>query len=123
MIKIRLTGGKSTVSKELSKHFTIIDCDIIARKVLDIYPQILIDIRKQFGNEYFDNDGNLIRKKIGNYIFSHPDKKQYRRKYVLQKYGWKLIRIISYKDKLYSNEQLLNLIDEAKQYLLNTKHT
>ena len=46
MLKVGLTGGigsgKSTVSKMFKeKQIPIVDADIIAREVLEIYPQIL----------------------------------------------------------------------------------
>lgn len=80
MIKVGLTGsiasGKSTVSKIISNlDIPIIDCDIIAKEVLSIYPQILNSIKFNFGIEFFDN-GKLERKKFGNYIFANPDKKK-----------------------------------------------
>lgn len=81
MIKVGLTGGiatgKSTVSKIISDlGIPIIDCDIIAREIINIYPQILINIEYRFGKEFIDSDNNLLRKKFGDYIFTHPDKKK-----------------------------------------------
>lgn len=74
MIKIGLTGGigsgKTTVS-EIIKNFSIsvIDADIISREVLIKYPQINDSIRKEFGDDYFESDGNLKRRKLGNIVF------------------------------------------------------
>lgn len=74
MIKIGLTGGsgsgKTTVS-EIIKNFGIpvIDADIISREVLIKYPQINDSIRKEFGDDYFETDGNLKRRKLGNIVF------------------------------------------------------
>ena len=76
MIKIGLTGGigsgKTTVS-EMIKNFGIpvIDADIISREVLIKYKQINKNIRKEFGDDYFDDDGNLKRRKLGNIIFKN----------------------------------------------------
>lgn len=76
MIKIGLTGGigsgKTTVS-EMIKNFGIpvIDADIISREVLIKYKQINKNIRKEFGDDYFDDDGNLKRRKLGNTIFKN----------------------------------------------------
>jgi dephospho-CoA kinase len=80
MIKIGLTGsiasGKSTVSKIISElDIPIIDCDIIARQVLEMYPIILTHIQTRFGKEFIEH-GELLRKKFGNYIFTHSDKKK-----------------------------------------------
>lgn len=76
MLKIGLTGGissgKSTVSNLLKEQgFTIIDADIIAREVLEIYPEILESVRKNFGEGFFDYRGTFLRKEFGNYIFKY----------------------------------------------------
>ncbi|WP_055668362.1 dephospho-CoA kinase [Desnuesiella massiliensis] len=77
MLKIGLTGGiasgKSTVSNLLKEQgFTIIDADIIAREVLEVYPEILESVRKHFGEGFFDYRGTFLRKEFGNYIFKYP---------------------------------------------------
>lgn len=77
MLKIGLTGGiasgKSTVSNLLKEQgFTIVDADIIAREVLEIYPEILESVRKNFGEGFFDYRGTFLRKEFGNYIFKYP---------------------------------------------------
>lgn len=81
MIKIGLTGGigsgKTTVS-EIIKNIGIpvIDADIISREVLIKYPQINDNIRKEFGDDYFDADGNLKRRKLGNTVFKDQGLRQ-----------------------------------------------
>lgn len=80
ILKVGLTGGigsgKSTVSRIIkSCGVPIVDADIIAREVLIRHPVILGKIRESFGGEYFDEDGSLIRKKLGSLIFSDKDKK------------------------------------------------
>jgi len=79
MLKVGLTGGigsgKSTVSKYIKElGFEIIDADIISREVLVIYPEILENIRKQFGEEFFDENSQLDRRKFGNYLFRNKSK-------------------------------------------------
>jgi len=74
MLKVGITGGigsgKSTVTNMLiEKHFSIIDADIVAREIFKINPEVLIQIKEEFGNEFFDKEGNLKRKEFGNYIF------------------------------------------------------
>ena len=58
MIKIGLTGGigtgKSTVSKMLmAAGIKVLDADLVARSVLEIYPEILQKIRIEFGDAFF----------------------------------------------------------------------
>lgn len=84
---------------------------------LDIaFPEIGIYIE-------YDGSGHRMRIKRGNITEKQFNKEEVNRKLYLQKQNWKLIRTISKRDKLYSDEHLLKLIDEAKQYLLNTNHT
>lgn len=76
MITVGLTGGigsgKSTISNMIeSKNIPIIDADLISREVLDIYPEILQEIKKVFGEEFIDYNGNLKRRELGNYIFKN----------------------------------------------------
>jgi dephospho-CoA kinase len=79
MLKIGLTGGigsgKSTVSEYIKElGFDVIDADIISREVLLIYPEILQNIRKQFGDDFFDEKGELNRRKLGNLLFRDKNK-------------------------------------------------
>ena len=74
MIKIGLTGGigsgKSTVSAMLKEAgFPIIDADIIAKSVLEKYPEILEKVKIDFGVGFFDWRGQFRRKEFGNHIF------------------------------------------------------
>lgn len=81
ILKIGLTGGigcgKSTVSSMLKEQgIPVVDADMISRKVLSIYPEILIKIKKTFGEEFFDEEGNFLRRKMGELIFSNKEKKE-----------------------------------------------
>lgn len=80
MLKIGLTGGigsgKSTVSNMIIKRgIPVIDADIVSRNVLLKYTEITENIRKNFGNDFFDEFGNLKRKQFGNFIFNNKDKR------------------------------------------------
>lgn len=74
IIKIGLTGGigsgKSTVTNMLiDMGISIIDCDKISRNILEIYTEVKYKIRETFGKEFFDEEDNLLRRKLGDYIF------------------------------------------------------
>lgn len=79
MLKVGLTGGigsgKSTVSGYLKDQgYTVIDADVVAREVMSIYPEINEYIRNEFGNGFFDEKGQLNRRKLGNFLFSRKEK-------------------------------------------------
>ena len=70
-----LTGnigcGKSTVGKILAKiGFHHIDADQIGHLVAEPGMPANLQLQKAFGKEYFDEQGNLLRKKLGAYVFS-----------------------------------------------------
>ncbi|WP_300347386.1 dephospho-CoA kinase [Clostridium sp.] len=77
MIKVGLTGGicsgKSTISSMIKDAgIKIIDADIIAREVLEKYPDILLRVRSTFGGHFFDWRGDFRRREFGNHIFRFP---------------------------------------------------
>lgn len=81
ILKVGLTGGigcgKSTVSSMLREEgVQIVDADIISRKILSTHPEILIKIKETFGEEFFDEEGNFLRRKMGELIFSNKKKKK-----------------------------------------------
>lgn len=81
MVKVGLTGGigtgKSTVSSMFKqRNIPIIDADVIAREVLNIYPEIIKNINLAFGKEFIDEDGQLKRREFGNYIFQDEKKRK-----------------------------------------------
>lgn len=77
MIKVGLTGGicsgKSTISSIIrDAGIPVIDSDIIAREVLEKYPDILLRVRASFGGHFFDWRGDFRRREFGNHIFRFP---------------------------------------------------
>jgi len=77
MVKIGLTGGiatgKTTVSKYLqSLGIKVIDADLIAREVLDLYPEILHYLKERYGDRVI-KDGKLDRKALGRIIFRNKE--------------------------------------------------
>lgn len=81
ILKIGLTGGigcgKSTISNMLrEERISIIDADKISRQILISHPQLLDEIKATFGENYFDEEGNFLRRKMGELIFSDEGKKK-----------------------------------------------
>ncbi len=75
---IGITGksgaGKSTacdIFHELGA--AVVDCDKIAREIVEPGSEALSLIRENFGEEYLLPDGTLHRKKLGSLVFSNPD--------------------------------------------------
>lgn len=74
-----LTGptgaGKSTVSECFRKlGVYVADCDIAAKAVMQKGSQCLDEVRKNFGDEIFEADGELNRKALADIVFSNNDK-------------------------------------------------
>lgn len=81
MIRIGLTGsigaGKSTVSAILRElGAPVIDADAISRDITQNDASLLEKIRKEFGNEVFQQDGKLDRGKMAELVFSDTAKRE-----------------------------------------------
>lgn len=81
ILKVGLTGGigsgKSTVSSMLkAEGIPVVDADMISRGVLSKHEEILIKIKETFGEEFFDEEGNFLRRKMGELIFTNKEKKK-----------------------------------------------
>ena len=74
-----LTGGtgsgKSTVAQYL-KEFgcEVVDADLIARQVTEKGAPVLKDLADAFGSDILDENGELIRKKLGSKVFGDSEK-------------------------------------------------
>lgn len=79
-IIIGVTGksgsGKSSFVAELGKNIpeaTIVNVDSIGHEAL-CRPEILIHLKKNFGDKILDKNGNIDRKKLGNIVFAERNK-------------------------------------------------
>jgi len=78
---VGLTGGigsgKSTVSDYLiSRGFHVLDADKISREIVLPGSDMLIRLAAEFGRDIILEDGSLDRKKLGEMVFSDPEKKK-----------------------------------------------
>ena len=78
MIILGITGGsgcgKTTISEIFSRNgVDIIDCDKVARKIVEPDQPALAEIDAVFGNGYIKPDGTLDRKKMANLVFNSPE--------------------------------------------------
>ena len=79
MIIIGITGGsgcgKTTVSNILSNNgVDVVDCDLVARKIVEPNEPALNEINSYFGSEYIKEDGTLDRIKLASLDFSDSEK-------------------------------------------------
>lgn len=78
MIILGITGGsgtgKTTVSNILSNYgVDIIDCDLVAKKIVEPNMPAHNEISDCFGKEYINEDKSLNRKKLAHLVFNSPD--------------------------------------------------
>ena len=78
---IGLTGGiasgKTTVSDDLKKRgYTVLDADAYSRKTTAKNGPAIPAIKKAFGDDLVNAEGELDRKKLGNIIFNDADKRR-----------------------------------------------
>lgn len=76
---IGLTGGiacgKSKVAEIFHElGFYTIDSDVISRKVMEKGETAYLKIIEYFGNDILDDNGEIIRKKLGSIVFSNREK-------------------------------------------------
>jgi dephospho-CoA kinase len=81
MLKVGITGGigsgKSTVTNMIrNRCFPIVDADIVAKEVFILYPEVLSQIKEEYGYEFFSENGKLMRKEFGNYIFKSENRRK-----------------------------------------------
>lgn len=79
---IAVTGGIGSgksefcrILQELGAGVTV--GDKLGRRALDSDPALLPAIRERFGDRVFDAEGKLIRKALGDIVFSDPEAKQW----------------------------------------------
>jgi dephospho-CoA kinase len=78
MLKIAITGGagsgKTTVArmfKELGAE--VLDADEVAREVVAVGEPAWQDLRRLYGDDYFNPDGSLNRSKLAGRVFADPE--------------------------------------------------
>ncbi|OPJ63740.1 dephospho-CoA kinase [Clostridium oryzae] len=81
MLKVGLTGGiGSGKSNALSifreNGISVIDADVVSRDVLKLYPELISKLKACFGEAFFDEKGELNRRKLGDFIFKYPHERK-----------------------------------------------
>ena len=80
MLVIGLTGGiasgKTTISNLFSElGVAIVDTDVVSRQLLEKAQPGYQRIYEEFGDKYFEKDGNINRAKLRQAVFNDPDLK------------------------------------------------
>jgi dephospho-CoA kinase len=82
LLKIAITGGagsgKSTVSrmfKELGAE--VLDADAVARDAVAVGQPAWQELRRHYGDDYFNVDGSLRRSKLARRIFADPQARRH----------------------------------------------
>lgn len=113
-------NGTAPCSKQQKHLHDLLDGELnypIGRCLLDIaFPNEMIYIE-------YDGSGHDLQVKLGNITIEKFKQNEINRQYFLKNKGWKIIRIISRKDKLLTDNEFLELINNAKNYLTNSDHT
>ncbi|MFO1519329.1 MAG: dephospho-CoA kinase [bacterium] len=76
-----LTGGigsgKSTVGRFFQEEGAfVINADLISHQIFDLYPQLQEELRRHFGNDIFQPEGKVDRRRLGTLVFSDAAKRK-----------------------------------------------
>ena len=79
MLQVGLTGNIATGKSQASKKFAelgaqVIDADLIAHEILNPGTDTFGRIVDDFGKDILAGDGTIDRRKLGNIVFSDPEK-------------------------------------------------
>lgn len=100
-------------------------CELFNGELNYLIDSFLLDIAFINDKLYieYDGGGHDLQVKLGTITEKEFKQKEIVRGNILKNKGWKVIRIISNKDKLLQNEDLLKLFNHCKNFLLTTNHT
>ncbi len=81
MLKVGLTGGiatgKSTVARMFQEHgIPVVNSDLVAREVVEPGTEGHKLVVEAFGKEILNPDGSINRKRLGELVFSDPQKRK-----------------------------------------------
>ena len=81
MLKIAITGGAGTGKSTVARMFAelgaeVLDADAAAREAVAVGTPAWQELRRLYGAEYFNPDGELIRAKVAQLVFTDPEARQ-----------------------------------------------
>ena len=81
MLKIAITGGAGTGKSTVARMFTelgaeVLDADAIAREAVAVGAPAWQELRRLYGEEYFNQNGELNRSKLAQLVFADPEERR-----------------------------------------------
>jgi dephospho-CoA kinase len=81
MLKIAITGGagsgKSTVARMFQElGAEVLDADQVAREAVAVGQPAWRELRRLYGDDYFNPDGSLNRSKLSQAVFGNPEERR-----------------------------------------------
>ncbi len=78
MLKVAITGGVGTGKSTVARMFKdlgaeVLDADAIARDVVAVGQPAWAELRRRYGDDYFNSDGTLNRSKLALRVFADPE--------------------------------------------------
>src|SRR4030042_1417635 len=81
MLKIAITGGAGTGKATVARMFQelgaeVLDADAIAREAVAVGAPAWAELRRLYGAEFFNQNGELNRSKLSQLVFADPEERR-----------------------------------------------
>ena len=81
MLKIAITGGAGTGKSTVARMFAelgieVLDADRIAREAVAVGAPAWQELRRRYGEDYFNQNGELNRSKLAQLVFTEPEERR-----------------------------------------------
>ena len=81
MLKIAITGGAGTGKSTVARMFAelgaeVLDADQIAREAVAVGAPAWVELRRLYGEDYFNPDGTLNRSRLAQSVFADPEERR-----------------------------------------------
>jgi dephospho-CoA kinase len=81
MLKIAITGGAGSGKTTVARIFTelgteVLDADQVAREAVAVGEPAWRELRRLYGDDYFNPDGSLNRSKLAARVFADPEERR-----------------------------------------------
>jgi dephospho-CoA kinase len=81
MLKIAITGGAGTGKSTVARMFKelgaeVLDADQAAREAVAVGAPAWVELRRRYGAEYFNENGELNRSRLAQLVFADPEERR-----------------------------------------------